>query len=285
MLVIVTGAASLHGMEPQREKLSPITWSQTYYRISELLTEASGNEGNSFSPLVRYIFLLQLKASRIDLAKLPLTIEQNCESPETLVQLIQMLIKSCGYSLARELFKQFFPHERSICNIKNKNTKTDKHGETALHNAADGGSTAVVKFLLDIAGDNAWTLLIMKNIGGYNGYGGGKTALHYAVLKGHLEVVKLLLNAAGNKLYLLLEAKDYFGETALHKAVGDYNNIEVVKFLLDAAGDKVQDYIAMRGGYGDVSAFHLAGPEIEEVIKPYLDTQCCLVFYPDCVLF
>jgi len=293
MLVTITSISPLHGMKPQREQLYPITLPYIYCQLSERL----------LPDIARYIFSLQLKASNVELTNLPFQIKESCKDPENLVQCINKLIESCGYNLARTLFNQFFPYGRSICDIKAKNKKRSPkdlsynaqghyedivlhYGDTALHYAARCDNTAALKFLLDIAGENRWSLLIMKNLCcPHSGYGGGQTALHCAARKSHVEIVKLLLDAAGNNVYSLLKVKDYFDDTALHNAASN-RNIEIVKLLLDAAGDKVEDYIAMKShhGYGS-TALHLGGQKIEEVIKPYLQYQSCLVFYPDCSLF
>jgi len=281
-LIIITGTASLHGMELEKKldlvvdrpdcmpltsselKSSPITFAQTYYYLAHevLLPE-----------ITQQIFCLQLKVCGIDLAQLSLEIKQSCKDPDIFVKLITALIESCGYNLATELCKQFFTYAKiSICDIKDK-----KNGKkTALHYAASKDNIEIVKLLLDLAGDNVGTLLTMK---GYS-----RTALHFAAADGHANIVKLLLDTARDRVWILLTMKDGDNWTALHWAAWKGSR-ETVKLLLDAAGDKAQVLMDIRGLLRRETAFDRAKPKVQEVMKPYLKNSSCLTFCPNCCLF
>lgn len=279
-------------------RLSPITLPQTYHQLSKLLTEASEDSSNSFTPLVQHILSLQL--DNIDPAKLPLEIEQRCKNIKTFAQYFETLIKSCGYKLSVELLKKYFPCEKiSICNVKDHlehkhtmlhwavanghaeiaqlflNAAGDKaqtllamqtdQGESALHYATVKGTTEIAQLLLDAAGNNAGTLLTMQT-------NQGLSALYFATYDSNTEMVKLLLNTAGNTVLTLLtmqETKDHW--TALHLA--SYNgNTEIVKLLLNAAGDQVWTLLTMRSIQTDWTALYWAAHfEFTEIMKLLLD--------------
>lgn len=63
--------------------------------------------------------------------------------------------------------------------------------------------------LIKIAGNNAWTLLIMQDTDGW-------TALHYAAYNNKTKNVKLILDAAGNNAWELLTMRSAGGLTAFY---------------------------------------------------------------------
>jgi len=230
LILLFTGVGSVYGMKLQKDKLSPITLPQTYHQLSQLL----------LPDVACHIFSLQL--GNIDLTKLPLKIEQSCTNLDTLMQLMQALIKSCGYNLVRELFKQFFPRKKSICLIQNQ------YGETVLYQVSNDCHIDIAKILLDVAGDKSWELLTKK----------GRILRETALHKAHSDkVAKLLLDAAGNNAWALLTMKDTIGETALHTAV----NTSVVKFLLNFAGDNACKLLTIRDNAGDTALHRAARSE------------------------
>lgn len=90
---------------------------------------------------------------------------------------------------------------------------------SAIHYAAEGGSKAIVKALLDSGAE-----VDIKNPV-------GQTALHCAARNGHGDVIKKLLESGAD-----VNAKDENDQTALHNAAGQgYTGI--VKMLLEADAD------------------------------------------------
>jgi hypothetical protein len=256
-------AHALNGMEMQDqldlpvEQPSPITIAQTYYHFSHdlLLPE-----------ITKQIFWLQL--GTVDLAKLPLEIEQNRTSPEHFVEYLETLIASCGYLLASELCEYFLKQkEISLCDIQ------DNDKSTCLHCAYR--SPKVTALLIKIAGNNASTLINMQDIYGY-------TALHQAAFYNRTEIVTLILDAAGNAASTLLTIQNKNGNTALHWAANN-KKTEIVKLILEAAGDTASTLIAMQDKNGN-TALDCARPETKEVMKKYMTNKgwqysialCCI---------
>jgi len=258
-LAALTGTAPLHGMESQQ--LSPISLPQTYHQFSKLLNKDVASH------------ILSLQLGNVDLAKLPLEIEQSCQHPRNLVQRLKILIESCGYNLSAQLFKKYFPHEKiSICDVKGGN------GWTTLHYTASSGSrfncyypyTEIAQLLLDTAGKDAWTLLSMQDVGYNFSIDRGATALIDAAYQGNIEMVKIFLQYAGDKVWDLLTIQyvDYsskiLGWTALHRA-GHSNKTKIMALLLDAAGDNAQDFASMKT-YDGKTASDLA-KEAQELME------------------
>jgi ankyrin repeat protein len=104
------------------------------------------------------------------------------------------------------------------------NTKTKK-GDTALHQAAWKGHTAILEKLLD-AGVKIETLT-----------NGSQNALHCAAQEGHLDVIEVLLKSAHESPKINLSSwvntKDEGGGTALHYAAWQ-GHTAIVEKLLDA---------------------------------------------------
>jgi ankyrin repeat protein len=128
------------------------------------------------------------------------------------------------------------------------------HGQTALHRAAWGGSTAIVKLLQNRVDETAkdkdgntalhiaaqlglssvTKLLIKKSAIDVKGYK-NLTPLHLAAISGHITVVELLEGAN-------IEAKDNkIGWTPLHCAA-DYGDQNIVKLLIERGAEvNIQD--------------------------------------------
>jgi ankyrin repeat protein/tetratricopeptide (TPR) repeat protein len=104
------------------------------------------------------------------------------------------------------------------------NTKTKK-GDTALHQAAWKGHTAILEKLLD-AGVKIETLT-----------NGSQNALHCAAQEGHLDVIEVLLKSAHKSPKINLSSwvntKDGYGETALHTGAWK-GHTAILEKLLDA---------------------------------------------------
>ena len=97
----------------------------------------------------------------------------------------------------------------------------------------------VVELLLNVAGDNAWTLLTAKTIAGW-------TALHQSVLLGPIEMIKILLNAAGDE-------------------VENFMAMQTYKLKLTLYPGHTASEIASR-------------EEFREVMKLYQKPTCCVLF-------
>jgi ankyrin repeat protein len=117
-------------------------------------------------------------------------------------------------------------------------------GGTALHQAAGGGHSSVVSFLL---GMNA-SVETLDSLGG--------TPLHRAAAQGHTKVAELLLDAGAdiNRIYspdvvlkMLMGLKYSWGTTnvpggtALHQAVRN-EKVEIVQLLLSKGADRGRGY-------------------------------------------
>ena len=180
---------------------------------------------------------------------------------------IKETLKNFGYCYAFEqLNKNLIHREISICDVKNHN------GETVLY----GRPTETIKFFIQFAGSNVWTLLTMQKNHGY-------TALHYAAGNGYTETVKLLLDAAGKNVWAFLAMKDISSCTALyyaahHDYATQHDQTETVNLLLNTAGNQARTLIKMRNRRGK-TAFDVAIPTIKEIMKPYLkkNSDNCLI--------
>lgn len=217
-LAIVAGTGSLHGMEsqelcvaqPNQKTLispeitpSPMSLPQTYHQLANLL----------LPDIAQHIFLLQLKESGVDLAELPKLIEQSCKNPTDLVLLINLILSTCGYELAAELFERYFPHATiSICDIKDNLEWTPLH--VALY--CDPESVNIenmVKILIKIAGSHTWKLLSARSIF-------GKTALHHATRHtvNNAKVIPFLLAVAGDNAQDFIAMQSNNGQTAFEQS-------------------------------------------------------------------
>ena len=247
-LILLASAQPLAGMETQKQldllvdqpqctklasskiKSFPMTAAKTYHYLSHDLL---------IPEIAQQIFLLQLELSGVDFKKL----SQSCEDTESLVRYIKTLIDSCGYPLASGLCEWFFAHtEVLLCTLK------DGNNNTPLYYAIKHKYQKVAKILIQIAGDNAWTLLTMQDI--YD-----QTALHWAARNEKTEGVKLILDAAGDNAWTLIAMQNTIGSTALHWA-GHNNRTENAKLILDAAGDNAWTLITMKNDQGK-TAFDL----------------------------
>ena len=131
---------------------------------------------------------------------------------------------------------------------------------TALHYAANNGSTEMVKLLLDAAGDNTWTLLATKSKTGL-------TALHKAAYRNYSDTVELLLNTAGDNAQEFMNIQSDHKKTALHYAANN-NSTEIVELLLNTAKNSAQEFMDIQNDHKE-TAFDIAGPEIKEVMEKY----------------
>jgi ankyrin repeat protein len=239
-LIMLISVGSVHGMETQPSMTLP----QLYYCFShnlELLPE-----------ITQHIFFLQCGNS--NLAEL----EQNCKSPELLVNYIETLIDACGDTLASEICECFFKHNKiSICDIQ------DKYKTTCLHLSK---SPNVTQILLKIA-DDTWKLLTIQTSSGF-------TALHFATCNKDIDNVKLLLDAAGNNVYELIAMQTIADQednyTALKMAV-IVDQTEMVKLLLDTAGEKAQDLIMIKDNEKQTVLDDENNlPEINEILQSHM---------------
>lgn len=202
---IVASAASLHGMEAPKQ-VSPIM-PQVYNYFAM----------NMDADIAREIFSLQLKTSSVDLVK----------NPDKFMQFIKTLLNSCDYDLTIKIGKQFFNHTKlSICDIK------DRFNVTPLH-VAVYTDLMTTKVLIEIAGNNLWTLLTTKLNASYT------IPLHWAVEFGCIDTVKLLLDAAGDKARELLTYQNIRGEIPLDLAMErKKNSEEMVTLIMNVAAGK-----------------------------------------------
>ncbi|XP_045156397.2 death-associated protein kinase 1-like isoform X1 [Mercenaria mercenaria] len=103
-------------------------------------------------------------------------------------------------------------------------TTANRHGETAVHMAASGGHTEVIKFLNSKGVD----------IGALDKQ--GDSAVYWAARQGHVEVIKYLLDEG-----VALNSQNKSGETAAHVAAR-YGHMQVIDYLASSGVDlNVQD--------------------------------------------
>lgn len=96
-----------------------------------------------------------------------------------------------------------------------------------------------------------------------------ETVLHSVADDSSTKHAKLFLEVAGIKLWTLLTTQNTpANQTALHFAAY-CGQIDFVKLLLNAAGNKVQGFMNIRDHY-DKTAFDIATPEVQEIMKQYL---------------
>ncbi|XP_062587639.1 serine/threonine-protein phosphatase 6 regulatory ankyrin repeat subunit B-like [Saccostrea cucullata] len=100
----------------------------------------------------------------------------------------------------------------------------DNTAGTALHDAAWGGNTGLLKFLMK----KGFSIKTKTN--------DGKTVLHQCCRNGKLEMCKYLVNTYPQLLYV----KDKNGENALHDAAWG-GNIDLLKFLMEK-GFNIESY-------------------------------------------
>ncbi|MCO5606323.1 hypothetical protein L7F22_060510 [Adiantum nelumboides] len=123
---------------------------------------------------------------------------------------------------------------RCSCNLHVK--LLSKDGLTALHLAAQSGSTDIVDFLLNSENNNVNERSAPDFF----------TPLHMAASSGHVEVISLLLHSLKPKYNEILAqtwkkdlfAKDRMGRTALHYAARE-GHYHVVKLLLDSTESSI----------------------------------------------
>ncbi|KAK3098350.1 hypothetical protein FSP39_018671 [Pinctada imbricata] len=105
----------------------------------------------------------------------------------------------------------------------------NRHGETAVHMAASGGHTEVLKFLQGRESISAyWTRLIAINVDNNEFnliFQHGDSAVYWAARQGHLDVVRYLKEEG-----VLLDTQNKSGETAVHVA-SRYGHVGVVDYL------------------------------------------------------
>lgn len=287
VLIALCNAQCLHGMdsislyELQRtgpeKKLPPITLPQIYHHFAEVLN----------SDVAHYIFSLQPGTDIINEDIFITTLYKIAG----LKGVVYRMLDDYGYCFTVELLnRNLLRRNISICDITNEYNETALHynsdtkatklllqvagnnawtllamkniyGWTALHVATDHGFTEIVKLLLDAAGNNVWALLTAQS-------DSHRTVLHLAALKNHIKAIKLFLDTATNNTWELLTIKNQFDDTALHLAARE-GHIEPVKLLLDAADNQIQALMNIRNKDGK-TALDIATPKAKEIMQQYL---------------
>ena len=210
ILIALTGAGSLHGMEIEvQKKLSPITLPQIYYHLAEILNQ----------DVARYVFECQPGTSEInnDILLAPVKNRKSYYETNQIDCKIDFHLLSLGYCLTFEKLNRNLARKKiSICDIKSHN------GSTLLHRVVIDQPNRIdaVKLYLQVAGNDVTKLLTTQT--DYLGW----TVLHYAASDGRFELVKLFLDAAGNNAQTLLGIGNQENETAL-----DVATTEVKEFL------------------------------------------------------
>jgi hypothetical protein len=193
-LIIMSGAHSLHGMEVYSDcysKLPPVTLPQAYHYLSEVLNPK----------IAQYIFSLQ--QINEDLSCWYCTDET--ENVVSMNKCIAKILRRHGYLYTVERLKlDLLKKEMSICDIKDNNSCTTLHYIASDYYC----NKKIVKLILEVAGDNAWTLLTMQTVVQ------GSTALHLAAHYNRIEYVKLLLEVAGNQAQAFMNIRNKNGKTA-----------------------------------------------------------------------
>jgi len=229
---------------PITNQLAPMILPEAYHQLKQFLLPEITSE----------IFSLQLRASNIDFAHLPIAIDYTT-TPAMLMLPIRILIDSCGYPLAVETFKQCLAQSKvSLCNV------SDDQAWTILHEATHYMQITFIKLILEAMGNKACVLINKKNFD-------GQTALHYAI-QNSMKIVQLFLSAAGDQAYTLIIRQDNNGETALHYAA-KLGRTEIATLILNVAANNVKAYIAIENRNKE-TAFDIATPEVKEIMQKYL---------------
>jgi ankyrin repeat protein len=200
ILILLTGAHSLHGMDEPKQ-LSPITLPQIYYHLAEILNQ----------DVARYIFECQPGTSEInnDILLAPVKNRKSYYETNNIDCKIDLHLLSLGYCLTFEKLNRNLARKKiSICDIKSHN------GSTLLHRVVIDQPNRIdaVKLYLQVAGNDVTKLLTTQT--DFLGW----TVLHYAASDGRFELVKLFLDAAGNNAQTLLGIGNQENETAFDVA-------------------------------------------------------------------
>ena len=117
----------------------------------------------------------------------------------------------------------------------------NKDGLNAIHYTAWGGQLAVLKYFIEDQGHNPASA-------GSTGRLAGWTPLHVAARFNYLELVRYLV--AEQQVDPMCQAED--GDTPLHKACLDDNNMDVVVYLVNAMSQHLplKDVVSCRGKDG-----------------------------------
>ncbi|EAX95854.1 ankyrin repeat protein, putative [Trichomonas vaginalis G3] len=118
----------------------------------------------------------------------------------------------------------------------------NKHGETALHYAAEKNNKEIAELLISCG----------ANINEKNKY--GETVLHYAAEKNNKEMAELLISCGAN-----INEKNKYGETVLHYAA-EKNNKEMAELLISCGAN-----INEKNKYGETVLHYAAEKNNKEI--------------------
>jgi ankyrin repeat protein len=136
----------------------------------------------------------------------------------------------------------------------------DKQGLNAIHYAALGGQLSVLKYFIEEQGHNP------ASVGRLAGW----TPLHVAARYNHLELVRYLV--AEQQVDPMCQTER--GDTPLHQACQDDDNMDVVVYLVNAMSQHLplKDVVSCRGIYGR-TPLHSAALHGQLKIVKYLTTE------------
>jgi ankyrin repeat protein len=141
----------------------------------------------------------------------------------------------------------------------------DEDGRNAIYCAAKGGQLAVLKYFIEDQGHNP------ASAG--SGSRAGWTPLHVAALYDHLELVRYLI--AEQQVDPMCQTER--GDTPLHQACRDDNNMDVIVYLVNAMSQHLplKDVVSCRGKDGHAPLHTAALYGQLKIIKYFITELNC----------